>query len=343
MLSLDEILQELEKKTKLTREELELRIKRKKEELSDLISLEGAAHLVARELGVELPISSRREVKIENLNKGMRGINVKGRVIKIFPIREFERDDKTKGRVCNLLISDGTGEIRIPLWDKQVKLIDEGRIKEGDVIEVKRATVTENIFGGLELRLPKHSIIQKVEDDGSIPKITPSKTYPRIEIKNAKEGNFEIKGNLVQIFNVNPIFNTCPLCNSRLEKEGNSFKCPVHGEVEPKSNMIISGVIDDGTASMRVVFFRDQARQITGLNPSSLMNMNQEEAMDLIKEIALGKEFIVRGRIQKNKIFGTLEIIANEVEELDILEESKKLISEIESLSQVVLDEENRA
>ncbi len=97
--------------------------------------------------------------------------------------------------------------------------------------------------------------------------------------------------------------------------------------------MIISGIVDDGTASIRSVFFRDQAQTLTGLDPSVLLSMSQEEAIDLIKKNALGNEVIMRGRVQKNKIFDTLEIIVNEVEELDIEGESKRLINELKTLS----------
>jgi len=95
-------------------------------------------------------------------------------------------------------------------------------------------------------------------------------------------------------------------------------------------------IIDDGTASIRSVFFRDQAKVITGLEPETLLKISQDEAINLIKDNTLGNEIIVRGRIQKNKIFDTLEIIANEVEELNVEEESKRLINEIKSLTQVV-------
>jgi hypothetical protein len=238
--------------------------------------------------------------------------------------------------LLNSLISD-IWDIRVPLWDKQVGIIEEDKLKTGDIVEVKNAFAKENTFGGIELGLPRFSRIEKIEDDGTIPEKnfqpTNNVNYQRVQIKDLKEGNFEVKGNLVQVFNINPLFQTCPECRSRVEKTKDGYKCSEHGKVEPDNNMIISGIIDDGTSNIRSVFFRDQAKVVTRLEPSVLMNMSQEEAIDLIKENSLGNEFIIKGRVQKNKIFDTDEIVANEVEPLDIEKESKKLIKEIKNLS----------
>jgi len=332
MLTLEEILSEIEKNTKFSRKQIYERIKKKQEELSGLVSLEGAGHLVARDLGVNLLITQKRELKIKEVVNGMKNINLKGRIIQISEKREFDRKDGSKGSVCNLILTDGTGEIRLPLWDKQVSMIDEGIIKEGDVVEVKNALAKENIFGGVELGLPKYARLEKVEDDESMPRQVIGGRFQRTQIKDLKEGNYEIKGNIVQIFNVNPLFQTCSECKAKVEIKENGYECPEHGKVEPEINMIISGIVDDGSGTIRSVFFRDQAKTLTGLDPSVLSNMPQEEAVNLIKDHALGNEIIMKGRVQKNKIFDTLEIIVNEVEELNIEEESKRLINEIKSI-----------
>jgi ssDNA-binding replication factor A large subunit len=333
MLTLEEILSELEKNTKYSREQLYEKIKSKQGELSGLVSMEGAGHLVARDLGVNLLMPEKRVLKINNIVKGMKNVSIKARVIQISDMREFERKDKNKGKVCNLILTDGTGEIRLTLWDKQAGIIEEGKIKEGDVIEVKNVFSKENIFGGVELGLSRLSRIEKIEDDQSIPNRVVGTRVKRISIKDAKEGDFEIKGSLVQIFNVNPVFQTCPQCRTKVEKTKKGYKCPEHGTVEPENNMIISGIVDDGTDSIRTVFFREQAKAITGLEPSVFSSMSQDEAMNLIRQNALGNEIIMRGRIQKNKIFDTLEMIVNDVKELNIEDETKRLINEIKTFS----------
>jgi replication factor A1 len=295
--------------------------------------MEGAAHLVARDLGVGILITEKRDLKIKNIVSGMKNIKIKGRIIQISETREFERKDGKKGRVCNLILTDGTGEVRLPLWDKQVNMVVEGKIKEGDVVEIKNAFAKDNVFGGIELGMSRVARIEKIKDDESLPRKVVGARYRRTSIKDLKQGNYEIKGNIVQVFKVNPIFQTCPECKTKVEKVGKVYKCSEHGKVKPETNMIISGIVDDGTASIRSVFFRDQAQSVTGLDPAVLLNMSQDEAINTIKDNALGNELVMRGRVQKNKIFDTLEIIVNEVEELDLEKESKKLINEIKALS----------
>lgn len=332
MLTLEEILSELEEKTKFSRKQLYEKVKKKHEELSGLVSMEGAGHLIARDIGVSILKPEKRALKIKNMVNGMNNVGFKARIIQITDIRTFKRKDGSQGKVCNLLLTDGTGEIRIPLWDKQSEKIENGDFGEGDIIEVKNASINENTFGGIEARLSKISRIKKLENDKSLPTQPVGEISRKIFIKDAKEGIHEIKGSIVHVFNANPFFQTCPECRKTLEKIEDKYKCPEHGDIKnPENNMIISGIIDDGTGSMRTVFFRDQAKEISREDSSMLLNMSQDEAIDLIKENVLGNEFVLKGRIKKNKIFDTLELIVNEVEEIDVEKETKKLISEIES------------
>lgn len=330
MLNIEEMVSELEKKTKIPREELLEKIKKKKEELSGLVSEEGACHIVARDLGVDLLKIKKKPMKIKDLAEGMKRIDLKARIVQVTESRSFQRDDKTTGKVCNLILSDGTGEIRLPLWDKQAEMIEQGFLSEGDVVEVKNAVVKKNVFGGLELRVPRLSIIEKIEDDTTIPEEPVRKLFARIKLKESKEGFYEVKGSLVNVFNTNPLFYTCPECGKKVEQTEEGYKCDIHGIVEPKSNMIISGIFDDGTDTIRAVFFRDQARAISSLEPSVLSSMEQDEAVNLIRENVLGNEFVLRGIIRKSKIFDDLEFVVNDVKELDIEEESRKILDKLE-------------
>jgi len=335
MLSLEEILTELEDKTNLSREQLQEKIKQKHQELLGLVSLEGAGHLVARDLEVNLLVIERKPVKIEKLSDGLNSVRVRGRIVQVTPVREFNRKDKTKGKVCNLMIFDGSGEIRIPLWDKQVDVVENGNLSEGDMIEISEGVVKKNIYGGLEIRLPKYSQIKKIENDKSILEMevkSPKNNFSKkIEIKDVEEGFYEIHGNFVQLFNTKSILQLCPTCRSSLEKNEDGYFCKEHGKVEPDNTMIISGIVDDGTSSMRTVFFREQAQKFSGVEPSVLLSMTQDEASSMIKENVLGKEIVLSGKIRKNKLFDNLELVVNDVRELNVDEESKKLITEIES------------
>ncbi len=320
MLTLEEIIDEVCKQTGLSKEELVKRIEEKQEELSGLVSLEGAAHLVARDLGIDLLKKQERTLQLKDLRPDMKRVNLKGKIISITPMREFSKKDGSQGKVRNLIISDGTGQARIPLWDKQTEIVDE--INIGDVIELKNVATRQSSFGNTDIILYKTSTMKKIEED------LPVQTAKRVSIKDATEGFFEIKAMIVDVFNTNPIFYFCPQCRSKLEKD--NFVCPTHGQVEPEKGLIISSVIDDGTGTMRAVFFRDVAKDVSDLDIKTLESLEVEEALKLIKENTIGKEFLFKGRIQKNKIFENLELVVNQAREIDVLDEANKLVEELE-------------
>ncbi len=330
MLSLDEIINELIEKSKLSKKELIDMIHSKQSEFSGLVSLEGAAHLVARDLGIDLLKNKEKFYKISDIKSEMRNFSLKARVSSITPLRKFTKKDGTEGRVCNLIIIDGTGEARVPLWDKQID-ITEDAIKPGDVIHLKNISSRQNIFGGIELVLQKTSNIIKIDDDKSLPFPTTTPSIKRIELKDATEGYFEIRAIIVDIFNINPLFYSCPRCKSKLENTDKGYVCKDHGEVNPDINMIITGIIDDGTGTIRAVFFRDMAKEISDIDVKMLQSMTQDDSIKLIKENVLGKEFLFKGRIQKNKIFESLEFVVNDIKEVNVLEECNRIINEIKS------------
>jgi hypothetical protein len=212
-------------------------------------------------------------------------------------------------------------------------MIENSTLEEGTVVEITDGVVKKNVFGGLEIRLPKYSQIKKLKDDKTIPEAPVSKSFSqeRIDIKNINEGFYEIHGNFVQLFNTNPLFSLCPKCKGSLEEKDGDYFCGEHGKIEPENTMIISGIVDDGTGSIRTVFFREQAEKFSGIDVSGLEDLSKDEIMNSIKKNVLGKDIILSGRIRRNKLFDNLELVVNDAREPDITTESKRLIREIRS------------
>ena len=126
---------------KITAAELDQRMKDKINDLSGLISEEGAAHIIANELGVELFNTETAQLKIKEIYAGMRNVATVGKVVRKFEMREFSKGDKT-GKVCSLVLGDETGTIRVVFWNEQVEHTQ--KINEGDVLQIKEAYVREN-------------------------------------------------------------------------------------------------------------------------------------------------------------------------------------------------------
>ena len=144
-ISYEDIVKKLREEKNISSEEIEKRVNEKLELLSDMISKEGAAHIIANELGVNLfKDLEQRKIKIDKLNSGMRSVNVLGKVIKIYGVREYKKE-KREGKVANLLIGDETGIIRLVLWDvNHIKEIENNNLKENDIVKIKNGYIREN-------------------------------------------------------------------------------------------------------------------------------------------------------------------------------------------------------
>jgi len=141
-----------------------------------------------------------------------------------------------------------------------------------------------------------------------------------------KEGeNAELRASIVQVFENKLFFDICPNCGRGIRKD-NDYTCATHGKVEPKKSVVILGVIDDGTGNIRSVFFRDEALNLLGMDMDEVL----ESGVGLFEDLnILGKEYIMAGRLRKNKLFDRLEFVANHVRDVDVVHEANKLLNRL--------------
>ena len=312
-MSLNEIIEKIREKTGLSEEEIKNKIREKQRELYGLVSPEGAAHIIARELGIELV--KKEFLKTKDIRPGMNDINLKARVSRIF-VRDFEKDG-VKKKVANIFLVDETGEIRLCLWDEQINSLNG---KEGDVVEITGAYSRKNIFGETEIRVGAYGNIKIVDDDPNLPKI--GKQYIETTINKVEEGNkYKIRAAIVYVFNTNIFYEICPECGVIIKES----TCKIHGKVEPEYTIILNSIIDDGYGNMRAVFFREIAEKLIGKPAEKLMKENLINSA--ISEL-LGKEFIFFGRVRKNEIFHRKELIIDDFEEVNPEEEAQKILEE---------------
>ncbi len=330
MFSLKEIVGEIAKGSGLSEEEVKKKIEEKQVELSGLVSPEGAAYIVGKELGVNLFREvKKRTLKIKNVIPGMRLVDVVGKVVNISERRDFEKGGR-KGSVVNVTIGDETGTARVSLWDREIDILNKLDVKIGDVVKITGGYVKENGMGGCEIRLGRGGRMEK--SDIEIHEVADSgQENQELKVKSIcdlKEGEYvEVRASLVQIFRKNLFFEVCPVCESRLEREGDAWKCREHNRVEPKYTLVLSGVIDDGSGNVNAVFFRELAEKIIGRSVDELRKMG--EPAQVYEELPLGKEFIIRGRLRRNRITERLELVANWVEEADPKKEAEKLLGKM--------------
>jgi replication factor A1 len=154
MMSFERIVERIATTSNLSMDEIVQRVKETQEKY-ELLTPEGAARIVAKELGIDLEPAEVvvRPLRIEDLAPGMSRVDLVARIVRIHPPREFQYSSGKVGKRGGLLLRDRTGFIRLTLWDKQVEILDEDHVRKGDVIRVKNGYVVRGIDGQSELRL----------------------------------------------------------------------------------------------------------------------------------------------------------------------------------------------
>ena len=294
----------------IEREEVERKIEAKKAKLSGLISKEGAAQIIAAELGVSF---EDQDLKINELMPGMRKVNVVGKIINLFPVREYSKNGR-EGKVANFVIADDSGNTRVVLWDvNHIALIEDETIKQGDVVEIKNGATRDSeihLSGFSELK-KSGVVFDSVKTEASVTEAT---------LAEVRQGqNVRIRGTVVRMFPPR-FYSVCSTCNKKVAQEGEVYKCAEHGVVTPGERAILSFVLDDGTETMRIAMFSDQIKLL----------IPEEDLKDEAKALAfrndfLGSEIYLSGNVRRNQMFNNTEIIASGVEKVDV----EKLIVEL--------------
>ena len=293
-------------------DEIERRIEAKRAKLSGLISKEGAAQVVAAELGISF---DNERLKIEELLPGMRKVNLVAKVVRISPIRTFKTKKGDEGKVVNLFVADDTSNIKIVLWDtNHIGLIENGKISENVSIEILNGSMRDN-----ELHLGSFSELKLSKE--VFEEVKTGRVFSEKNIFDLKNSDYaKIRGVVVQSFEPR-FFYVCPDCRKKVVQENGNFVCTEHGNVAGEKRALLNVIIDDGTETIRAVAFHDA---LPGLGFTDLENVEE-----LIKqrENLLGKELLFYGNVRSNKLYNTPEFIVEKVESVDL----DNLIKELEN------------
>ena len=317
--SYDLIVSKIADATKLSLGDIEKKVAAKLAELQDLISREGAAHIVANELGVQLFDSAPKVLKIKDISPGMNAVTLTGKILTVYEPRSFTSGQRT-GRVANLILGDETGSIKVVFWDEN--LISEfSKFKEGDVLKIKNAYAKQNnTFSEVHLGSKAQILINPENEIVSEVKTTPSRpALQRKKLSELVENEFaEVFATIVQIFEPK-FYNACPVCSKKVFPQDAAFNCQEHGLVTPKSVPIVNIFIDDSSGNLRAVCFRDQAEKLIG---------KELKPFEEIKRDVSGRQVLVKGKLVKNAMFNRSEFVVSSLEEAD----PEKLIVEMENM-----------
>jgi replication factor A1 len=133
------LIMEIAEKTGKEKNEIKTLIDAKVEKFAGLLTEQGAAYMVQKELGIKQ--ETYEEIKIAQAQEGMKGIEIRGTIETVFPVKEFERNGK-KGKLKSFILSDGTGEIRITLWNDQVEKYEK-ELTRGSEISITNTIISK--------------------------------------------------------------------------------------------------------------------------------------------------------------------------------------------------------
>ena len=306
----ERVLGRIAKSAGLEKEEIERRIEAKRAKLSGLISREGAAQVVAAELGISF---GNEKLKIDELLPGMRRVNVVGKVINLLSIRTFTTKKGEEGKVANLFLADDSSNIKVVLWDtNHIELIEKGEIVEGKVVEITNAGMRDNelhLGNFSELKL-SNEVLENVKTERVV------KEKSIIDFKT--NDSVSVRAFVVQAFEPR-FFNVCPECKKKVTPEAEDFVCGEHGKVIPEKRALINIVLDDGTETIRSVLFHER------LSDLGLTELEDTEKLSNQKQNILGKEMVFSGNVRINKFFNNPEFIVDGVKEVNMDELLEKL------------------
>jgi len=303
---INNIIEAIKKEKSLSEEEINAKIASKMEDLAGLVSEEGAAHIVANELGVKIFTSEPQDVKVENIRPFMKNLQLTAKVVQKFDIINFERSSNP-GRVQTCVLGDETGTIRASFWHGATDALET--IEAGDIIRLQGVMSKDN-QGRADISIANAEQVTKMKGISiEVAHKSPEPPLRKIaELGNATSAT--ILGVTVQAFKPSFYF-SCPECNKRVKGDAGSEQCDMHGKVVPHVSYVCNTFIDDGSDSLRCVFFNAQAEKLTGLTNEDFKIVMSEQKD--IKNKILGKLVKVSGAIRYNSFSQQNELVVNSV------------------------------
>lgn len=294
------LIEKISKSSGLKEEEIEQKIILKQEKISGMISREGAAQIIAAELGISL---DNEKVKIIEIDSGMKRVNVVGKVINIFPVRSFVKNGQDF-KVANLILADDTSNIKVVLWDlNHVEMIEKGKIAQGSIVEIFNGNTRGNevhLGNFSELKLSNESFNELVTE-----KVFKDKKISEFDISD----NVRTRAFIVQVFEPKT-FNVCPECKKKASAQGDGFSCEKHGKVIPEKRALMNLVLDDGTGTIRTVLFHEMLKNF-GVSIDEEFSQQKKQEM-------IGKEMFFSGGVKLNKFFNNPEFIVESTNEINV-------------------------
>lgn len=223
----------LEGKPDLSRDDIEERIKQKKEKIgAGYLTDQGALFLIASDLGVSLAEPLKVEMKLKDLYVGAKEISLESRVLNMSPPKQYTRKDGTPFFLRTMTVYDNDSTASVKLWDEKANLPGIEDLKPGDLIKILKAYVKSDLNGEPTINVGSGSSVETTSVNSDIQKIDSI-------IKDAGAIK-ENEKNLVISGTVDGLINTMEFTNSR-GQPGKALRMRIKGNDGSSVRVVLWG------------------------------------------------------------------------------------------------------
>ena len=155
MMSFEEVVRRiLSSRPDLTKENILGMVKLKRESAGRLLTEEGAAYMVANDLGIDIAGGAlRTTLSLKDLIVGTSDVTVTGKVILTYPTQTFSRKNGALGKVGRFVLQDETASVNIVLWDEKAEMLESGKLASGMTVRVNHGYVRAGLSGRPEVNV----------------------------------------------------------------------------------------------------------------------------------------------------------------------------------------------
>jgi ssDNA-binding replication factor A large subunit len=322
----EKLIENLVSKTGKSLDDINKLVSDKVNELSGLVSEEGAIYIVANDIGVKLdaerPKKEADTAKIEDITEAKVPTSLVCKVIRKYDKVTFQSKSGSEGSVQSVLVGDETGVIRIVFWNEKTEVLDN--IQDGDILSIINAYTRENTNSErIEIHFGQYSDIE-VNSEGvtiELPAYTPKDIeFTEKKITEMAEGDKNVKiTGIVTDYDIPRFYLGCPECFKKVQQDDGKQMCAQHGEVTAQKIPIVNMIIDDSTGTIAVVGFRDRAEQLSGVSTEEVLGFTEDidKYRSFCKRI-IGAKVELGGNVTTNNMTGDIQIMANQVSLLEL-------------------------
>ena len=238
MTEFEELLEKIqEQKPELTKEDIDDKIKQKKEKIgSGYLTDQGALFLIASDLGISLKQTLKVEMGLKDIYVGAKDVSIESRVLNISPTKQFSRKDGSPFLLRTMTVYDNDSAVSVKLWDEKANLPGIEELKPGDLIKIIKAYVKSDLDGSPTINVGSGSNIESANKES---KICPIDDLA-VDVSDVKEN----QSNLVVLGKIDGNITTLEFTNKR-------------GEPGKGLRMRLKG--NDGTAKGVVIWGKDES------------------------------------------------------------------------------------